>query len=281
MSRSESLAAYVWRGTLVAALAAGMPPGAIVAQSAGVGSPSPAASAAASVAPVAPALLSSAAAARVHPLKWVYVASLVSQGATPQRLGFRTLQVSAATFDGTPAWLVVDERQLHAATLAESLYVAQRDLSPLHRILRTPSGRVTSDFGADSIRTAFDDDRGHQAAAMASEPRVLANLYLLEAVLGASPLDAAWRASARLATISRDGGGIVPIETRTVGEERVLIPDGAFDTWVVSLRVGQSEERFWVRKSDGVVVRERIPVVNIPDAQVELILALGGVGKAP
>ena len=41
--------------------------------------------------------------------------------------------------------------------------------------------------------------------------------------------------------------------------------------------MGRSTERLWVRKSDGVVVRERLPVVGMDGAEVELLLAQRGV----
>lgn len=228
-----------------------------------------------------PPLLSTESAGRVHAMKWLYVASLVNgEGSTPQRLGFRTLELSPTSYRGTPAWLLIDSRQMHTATLADSLYVAKADLAPLRRVQHTPEMRVVSDFGADSIRTTFDGDSTHVAVAMANEKGLLANVYLLEAMLGTTQLRPGWEGGARLVAIGENGSGVVPITERIVGQEKVRVPDGAFDCWVVELKAGASAERFWVRKSDGVVIRERIPVIGMDGSYLELLLALDGVESA-
>lgn len=225
----------------------------------------------------APPLVSVESAGRVHAMKWVYVASLVDgNGGTPQRLGFRTLELSPTSFQGAPAWLLVDSRQMHAATLAESLYVAKGDLAPLQRIQQTAEMRVVSDYGADSIRTSFDGDTTHLKVAMANQKGLVANVYLLEAMLGSTPLHKGWTGSARLVAIGENGSGVLPITERIAGQDTVRVPDGAFDCWLVELRAGSSVERFWVRKSDGVVIRELIPVIGMDGANLELILAMDG-----
>ena len=251
----------------------------LAAQHAGNAAAPPAAAAAASAAAGhgAPALVSAESAGRLRPLRWLYVASLVGGGGTPQRLGFRTLELSATTFDGTPAWLLVDSREMRTVTLAESLYVARADLAPLRRVQRTAAIRVVSDFAPDSIRTTFATDTSRVAVAMPNQKGIVANVYLLEALLGTTPLRADWRGATRLAAIGENGSGMVPIEEHIVGQEKVLVPDGAFDCWVVALEAGPSEEKFWVRKSDGVVIKERVPVIGMDGSSVELLLALDGV----
>lgn len=226
----------------------------------------------------APAMVTAANAARLKPGRWTYVTRLMGAG-PPNRLGFRTLELREATYGGAPAWRLVDSRQLATVTLADTLYLSRSDLTPLHRAMHAPGSDATTDFARDSIRATFGGEEGEAHAALAAEPRVLANLYLLEALVAVSPLDAAWRGSARLAAIGRDGAGIVPIVLRTTGEERVPIPDGPADCWVLSLDVGKGGQRLWVRKSDGVVVKERIPVMGMANTELELLLAEHGVQK--
>lgn len=225
----------------------------------------------------APALAAPAVVARLKPMKWVYVISLLTGESTPQRIGFRTLSLTDTTYDGTPAWLVIDARQMQTVSYAESLYVARADLRALYRIDHTPDGQIVSRFGADSIRTMFDDDSGHVDVAMASAPGALATLYLIEGLMAASSLGPNWAATARLTAIDKHESGVVPLALRTVGQEKIAIPDGLFDAWVVSLTLGNGEERFWVRKSDGVVLREQLPVLGMPGAELELLLGLAGV----
>ncbi|MGH7669826.1 MAG: hypothetical protein ACRENQ_10075 [Gemmatimonadaceae bacterium] len=215
--------------------------------------------------------------ARLKPMKWLYVISLRTGEGTPQRIGFRTLSLTDTTYDGTPAWLVIDSRQMHTVTYAESLYVARADLRPMYRIEHTPEGQTVSRFAADSIRTVFDDDSGHVAVSIRNTPGALPTLYLIEGLVAASSLGPTWAASARMTAIDKHESGVVPLALRTVGEATIGVPDGAFDAWVVSLQLGTSEETFWVRKSDGVVLREHLPVVGMNGATVELLLGLNGV----
>ncbi len=263
-------------GALFLAGALGLEPAA--AQSPGQGASKPA--------PFRPSssLLDRAVAGRLEPHTWTYVARLM-RGGPSTRLGFRRLRLVRASYAGEAAWLVIDARQMATVTLAESLYVARSDLAPLHQVVRGPGREVVTDYAADSIRARFDDAEGEVRIAMPNEPGLLANLYLAELLLGASPLGERWRGSARLVAIGREGGGVVPIEVAVVGEESILVPDGTFDCWVVVVRAGTGgsgergagEQRVWVRKSDGVVLKERIPVLGMDGAEVELLLARSGV----
>lgn len=229
---------------------------------------------------VGPSLTQPAVVSRLKPMKWLYVISLLTGEGTPQRIGFRTLSLTDTTYDGTPAWLVIDSRQMQTVTYAESLYVARADLRPIYRIEHTPNGQTVSRFASDSIRTVFDDDSGRVAVAMRNTPGSLPTLYLIEGLIAASSLGPDWAASARMTAIDKHESGVVPLALRTVGQEKIGVPDGLFDAWVVSLQLGKSEEKFWVRKSDGVVLREQLPVVGMAGAKVELLLGLNGV-QAP
>jgi hypothetical protein len=224
-----------------------------------------------------PPLLVPDAGARLKPARWTYVTRLMT-GGTPQQLGFRTLIVEQATFKGAPAWLVVDRRELHTVTLAESLYVRRADLEPLHRVAHSPRSGVVAEYAHDSIRTTFGGEQGTVSVAMANQPGLLANFYMLELLMGTVPLNAGWRSSARLAAITPEQSGIVLIESRAVGEETVMTPVGTFDCWLVETDVGASRQRLWIRKSDGVVVKERIPVLGMV-GEMELLLVKGDTAR--
>lgn len=229
----------------------------------------------------AQALAQPATIAKLKPMKWLYVMSLVTGESTPQRIGFRTLSLTDTTYQGAPAWLVIDSRQMHTVTYAESLYVARADLAPLYRVEHTPTGQTVSRYARDSIRTAFDDDSaGHAAVATAADPGALPAFYLVEGLLSASPLGPSWSATARMTTIGRDTSGVVSLALRTVGQETINVPDGVFDAWVLTLTLGRSEERLWVRKSDGVVLREEVPVSGMAGAKFQMLLGLNGVQTA-
>ncbi|HEX5409781.1 MAG TPA: hypothetical protein VFW89_08440 [Gemmatimonadaceae bacterium] len=221
-------------------------------------------------------IVSPAIAARLTPGKRVYVTRLMSDGA-PQPLGLRTIEVRAATYHGTDAWSIVDTRQLQAATLAETLYVARSDLTPLHRAAHFPGQDIDATFASDSIRTTFAGDSGTKVVAIRNERGIVASLYLLQFLVGLNQVHVGWHGSARLPAVSPGEGGVVSVNLSTIGEETVRAPDGDFPCWVVAVDIGKGRQRLWVRKTDGVVVKERVPVIGMEATEVENLLAQHGV----
>jgi hypothetical protein len=63
------------------------------------------------------------------------------------------------------------------------------------------------------------------------------------------------------ASVSVLGWGVVPddvsyrVSMRVVGEERVSVPAGTFDCWLLVISARGRVLDYWVRKSDGVAVR--------------------------
>ena len=167
-------------------------------------------------------------------------------------------------------------RKLATITLAESLYVRRADLAPLLRAVHTADGESVTHFTRDSVSTSFSGSEGNRAVSMANVPGLIPTTYLLEALAQSAPVGAGWSASAQLAAVGRSQGSVIPVELRTVGEERILVPDGEFDCWLLSLKLGASEQRLWVRKSDHVILKQMTPVMDMPGAAVQLILARDG-----
>lgn len=213
---------------------------------------------------------------QLEPIRWIFVSRLMGSG-LPARLGFRTLQVTPATVDGRVAWLIVDSRQLATIVLADSLYVSREGLAPIRRVAHTPDESVTAVYGRDSIVATFEGDRGHQVVSAPSAPDLVPNLYVLEALLHTSPLASGWSRTANLLAMDRSEVHQVPVTLKVTRSDSVLVPDGKFDCWVVSLGVGKGEQQLWVRKSDRVLIKETMPVVGQPGMQLELLLAEKGV----
>jgi hypothetical protein len=71
----------------------------------------------------------------------------------------------------------------------------------------------------------------------------------------------------------------VELQMSVTGEERIPAPDGDFDCWTMTLKVGETEEHLWVRKSDHVLIKEDTPVAGIAGAKVQLLLAEGQTKK--
>jgi hypothetical protein len=253
--------ARITRSFLAAALMSALAAGAVVAQ----GTP-------------APSLVAPSSASFV-PAKRAYVARLFSEGQA-HRLGWRSLELTPTTFGGAPAWLLVDSREIGKMTLAESLYVAKATLSPLHRAVHTADQDIITHYTADSIVTTFTGEGGAARVALPGEANLIGNLYWIEPLFASLPLATGWTGSATTLFVGPKDHARVEMQLAVTGEEKIEIPDGFFDCWIVTLNIGNTAEQFWVRKADRLVLKESTPVAGIPGASVELLLGLGeGQGK--
>ncbi|HXY31719.1 MAG TPA: hypothetical protein VEI06_13495 [Gemmatimonadaceae bacterium] len=214
--------------------------------------------------------------AQLTPGKWLYSVQMRS-GGTANQLGHRTLEVVSSAYDGAPAWLVVDSRETRTFSLAESLYVAKSDLAPQHRIAHSAEDDVVAHYTRDSIVTTFAGQSGVKRVALPNEPSLVASLAFLEPLMQIEPLAEGWHATAPIVFVGPVEHGRTLLDLSVVGSDATLIPDGQFDAWVVSVKVGDSEEKLWVRKSDRVVIKQSVPVHGMPDASLELVLTLHGV----
>jgi hypothetical protein len=101
---------------------------------------------------------------------------------------------------------------------------------------------------------------------------------MLETVLRLLPLSSTWEDSA--ATLTGEGTNVVALPARlsVIGEDRVRLPAGTFDCWVVAMHAGdQARGLYWVTKRDPIVVRTALDVPSMGGAQ--LVSALTRIGR--
>ena len=219
-------------------------------------------------------------AAMLKPSKLTYVARIFSQGQA-HRLGFRTLELTDATYDGKTVWLLAESRKINTIVLAESLYVAKTTLEPVHRVVHTADQDITTHYTRDSIVTTFEGDSGGGVRiAMHNERNLVGNIYWLEPLLASVPLAPGWKGSATTVFVGPHDQAHVLMDLWVTGQESLLVPDGTFDCWTLTLQVGETQEHLWVRKSDKVLVKMDTPVAGIAAAKVELLLAQGQTPKS-
>ncbi len=229
-------------------------------------------------APANPVLVAPAAAV-LKPSKRTYVARIFSQGQA-HRLGWRTLELSETTYDGKAAWLLAESRTINTVVLAESLYVAKTSLEPMHRVVRTPDQEITTHYTRDSIVTKFQSDSGGDVrVAVKNERDLIGNIYWIEPLLASLPLGLGYKGSATTEFIGPRDQARVVMKLWVTGQDSLYVPDGTFDTWTMTLQVGETEEHFWVRKSDKVLLKMDTPVAGIAAAKVELLIAEGQTPK--
>jgi hypothetical protein len=239
---------------------------------------------AAAASPAAPAsatpVLVAPSAAVLKPSKVTYVARLFSAGQA-HKLGFRTLELSEVTYEGKPAWLLAESRKMNTVELAESLYVARGSLEPVHRVVHTADMDVTTKYTADSIFTSFEGDSGGGAhVAVKNERNLIGNIYWIEPMLASLPLAPGWKGSATTLFIGPRDQAHVVLNMWVTGQDSLLVPDGTFDCWTLTLQVGETQEHLWVRKSDKVLIKMDTPVAGLAAAKVELLLAQGQTPKS-
>jgi len=215
----------------------------------------------------------------LKPSKIVYVARLFSQGQA-HKLGFRTLELSEADYEGQRVWLIAESRKVNTLELAESLYVSKVSLEPLHRVVHTADMDITTHYTRDSILTSFEGDSGGGVrVALPNERNLVGNIYWIEPLLASLPLASGWKGSATTVFVGPHDHARVVMQLAVVGQDSVLAPDGNFDCWKLALQVGETEEHLWVRKADRVLIKEETPVAGIAAAKVELLIAQGQAPK--
>ena len=216
----------------------------------------------------------------LKPSKLTYVARIFSQGQA-HRLGWRTLELTDATYDGKTVWLLAESRKINTLQLAESLYVAKTTLEPVHRVVHTADQDITTRYTRDSIVTTFEGDSGGGVrVAMKNERNLVGNIYWLEPLLASAPLAPDWKGSATTVFVGPHDQAHVVMNLWVTGQDSLLVPDGTYDCWTLTLQVGETQEHLWIRKSDRVLLKMDTPVAGIAAAKVELLLAQGQTPKS-
>ena len=216
---------------------------------------------------------------KLKPSKITYVARIFSQGQA-HKLGWRTLALSETTYEGKPVWLLAESRKVNTVELAESLYVSKVSLEPMHRVVHTADMDIITHYTRDSILTSFEGDSGGGVkVAVPNERNLVGNIYWIEPLLASLPLAPGWKGTATTVFVGPHDHARVAMQLAVVGEDSVLVPDGNFDCWKLTLQVGETEEHLWVRKADRVMIKEDTPVAGIAAAKVELLIAEGQTPK--
>lgn len=194
---------------------------------------------------------------RLTPGRWSYV-STVARGDERVELGRRTLSIEAATDDGVAAWRLVDEIEARGQRLADTLLVARDDLRALRRRATMGPLRLALDFTPTGARGSMRAPGGAETPlALEAAGPLVANGAMLEAVLRLSPLAAGWRGRVTQVGLTPAGIAATPLDLAVVGEETVALAGGPRAAWVVSATAGGAEQRLWVAKEGGMVLRQR------------------------
>jgi hypothetical protein len=91
---------------------------------------------------------------------------------------------------------------------------------------------------------------------------------MLESILRIAPIRVGWEDTVSTLSVSLTGASVSPTRMYVVGEDRVRVPAGTFDCWVVGVQTEGSKGLYWVTKNDPIVVRSTLDVPALGGAQL-------------
>lgn len=170
-------------------------------------------------------------------------------------LGQRTVTVSETVFAGSPSWLIAESRTGTAVPTSDSLFLARADLTPERWVATIGRAQLATSFGRDSMYVAMQTYQGRTSLVTPLPAGALLTAGMVERIVELLPLQAGFRTGATLVLFGMGGPRAIPAEIRVEGEERVELPTGPVDCWVVVLRGGDLTERLWVSRDASRVVK--------------------------
>lgn len=209
-------------------------------------------------------------ASAVAPGVWRYRTTMNTPGG--ERTLDRTLTLARTTRARTAAWLIVDAQRAGEMAIVDSLWVARASLAPIHRVLTPAGGRIVTTFTGDTIKGMATTPQGTTPFLLPNRPGLIVSASMLELALAASPIARGWRSNASLLAVAPTGSGIVSIELAVVGEERVVVPGGTFESWIVETRGAPIQQRLWLAKSGRRVVKMTQSTGQPGSAPIETVL---------
>ena len=174
----------------------------------------------------------------LRPGQFVYETTL-ERDASTTILGSRTVTVSRTTYNGVAAWLLLETRS--ATEFRDRFALCRRDaLHPLHWSSTQGLARLGVEFrGRHGV---WCDERARRAPSIVTVDSERNDRQRRDARDGAAPaaLQTGWEDSIAALSITLGRTTVVPSRLAVIGEDRVRVPAGTFDCWVVG---GHAERR--------------------------------------
>jgi hypothetical protein len=196
--------------------------------------------------------------ARLVPFRHVYD-MIVQTRDSAVVVGERQVTLSAGTYDGADAWVLVESRT-GVVPAVETLYVTPA-MHPLLWNSVLGHARLGATFVGDTVIGATSTPAGRQNLIVAARSDLLVSQSMVEMLLPLLPLTAQWSDSASVLAVDAGAGTVIPVELAVVAEENVLV-DSITErpSWVVAMRAETKTILFWVDKESGDVHRTQQPL---------------------
>lgn len=192
----------------------------------------------------------------------------LERGASTTIIGTRTVTLSPATYGGAPAWLLLETRIGNGIFADDSLYLDAAGRRPIHWSSTLGEARVAAEFRGDTAYAGVTSPVGRRSMIIGLRGGALVNAAMLETVLRLSPLQTAWEDSTSMLSVSLGGNEVLPTRMSVIGDDRVRVPAGTFDCWVVAVHADPARGLYWVTKQNPIVVRSTIDVPTLGGAQL-------------
>lgn len=205
---------------------------------------------------------------RIVPARRTY-AMLIRSGDSTIAIGEREVTLTQATYAGAAAFLIT-ERRTGVVAAAESLFLAP-DFRPLHWSSALGASRLAAEFVGDSIYGATTVAGAKHNIVVAARPDLIVSGAMLENLLGALPLAAAWSDSVGALAVDLASSVVRSGELLVLGEEEYSVDGQSRPCWIVALRVAGSPRQvlYWISKAAGSPVRVEQPVSTHVGASLE------------
>jgi hypothetical protein len=203
---------------------------------------------------------------RLVPGRFVYDLTL-ERDASSTPLGVRTMSVQPATYAGAAAWLLTEERLGSGVPAADSLFTDVAALRPIHWSSNVGVARLSIEFRSDTAYGGTSGPPGRRSFVSGLPPGTIVNAAMLDATLRLLPLQTGWEDSTSTLSVSLSQATSLPTQITVIGDDRVRVPAGEFDCWVVSVHAGDlGRGLYWVTKRDPIVVRSAVDVPRLGGA---------------
>jgi hypothetical protein len=203
----------------------------------------------------------------LRPGQFVYETSL-ERNSTTTVLGVRTVTVARTTYNATPAWLLLETRSNDGIPTADSLFTDIAGLHPLHWSSTQGLSRLGAEFRGDTAFGATSAPSSRRSIIAVVPSGTMVSSAMLETALRLLSLQTGWEDSTTVLSITLSSTAIVQTRLSVIGEDRIRVPAGTFDCWVVAVHADAARGLYWVTKQDPQVVRSALDVPTLGGAQL-------------
>lgn len=206
-------------------------------------------------------------ASALRPGQFVYETTL-ERNSTTTILGSRTVTVARTTYNATPAWLLLETRSNDGIPSVDSLLTDVTGLHPLHWSSTQGLSRLGAEFRGDTAFGATAAPSWRRSIIAVVPNGTMVSSAMLETALRLLPLQTGWEDSTTALSITLSNTAVVQTRLSVIGEDRVRVPAGTFDCWVVAVHADAARGLYWVTKQDPQIVRSVLDVPTLGGAQL-------------